>query len=141
MADGTTRIGAIVKPGEYEIHLETTDQTRSTISNKHTTTYTHYVIEYVQSEVLAQSNFKLSAESATDASDASIAFNSYNVPVSQKIELYKSDTVDSSHETETGSLIGTFENNAQHSFIASLTADTGHTTTVGQIGQPTKNAG
>ena len=141
MADGSTRIGMVVKPGDYEINLETTDQTRSTISNKHTAVYTHYVIEYVESEVLAQSNFKLSTESATDSADASIAFNSYSVPVSQNIELYKAHTVDASHETETGSVIGTFESGAQHSFVAGLTSDTGHTTTVGQIGQPTKNAG
>ena len=141
MADGTSRIGLVVNPGHYDIHLESTDQTRSTISNKHTTTYTHYVVEYVESEVLAESNFKLSPESVTDASDASIAFDSYNIPVSQKIELYKADTTDASHETETGSVVGTFENGAQHSFVAGLTSNTGHTTTVGQIGQPTKNAG
>ena len=141
MADGTTRIGMVVKPGNYEIHLESTDQSRSTISHKHTTVYSHYVIEYVVSETLTSSQFKLSPETATDAGDATISFDGYNIPVSQKIELYKADTTDAQHETETGSVLGTFENDAQHAFVASLTADTGHTTTVGQIGQPTKNAG
>ena len=141
MADSSIRIGKVVKPGHYEIHLESTDPTRSTISNKYATKYTHYVIEYVESEVLAESNFKLTPESATDAGDATISFDGYNIPESQKIELYKADTVDTNHETETGSVISTFEHDAQHAFVSSLTADTGHTTTVGQIGQPTKNAG
>lgn len=123
----------VVKPGHYTATLESTDPSRSTIMNKPATPYQHYVVEYVESEVLAESQFALTPESRTDAADAVIRFNGYNIPVSQKVEIYKADGADSTYMTPDGTTpVDTLGHpSAESHTISGLTANLGHNTPAG----------